>query len=296
MRIFKISDIVRDHRGTCWRDILSVYEGNGSGIGIFSADKFGFYLLAYSHLLVISGTAEVLVNQTPYLLKPGTLLTTSPLNLVSYKRVDSNFRFKVLALEKGLIDALPSIDLRPRLLDGMRFYSAPVSHLSLAHFETLSSCIDDVQRQVLRVEHPYHIDLMSNSLARFFLEFDGIILQESPIVESQTSQSQQRILENFLVLVEREYMKHRSVSYYCKVIGVTPQYLAQIVRHRTGASPTHFISELLYADARNLLAMGNMTILQVTEHLGFSDQSAFGKFFRKCSGMSPGEFVRNLKR
>lgn len=137
---------------------------------------------------------------------------------------------------------------------------------------------------------------MSNSLARFFLEFDGIILQESPIVESQTSQSQQRILENFLVLVEREYMKHRSVSYYCKVIGVTPQYLARIVRHRTGASPTHFISELLYADARNLLAMGNMTILQVTEHLGFSDQSAFGKFFRKCSGMSPGEFVRNLKR
>ena len=48
--------------------------------------------------------------------------------------------------------------------------------------------------------------------------------------------------------------------------------------------------------AATMLRDPDLTIQQVAEKMSFSDQSSFGKFFKKHTGMSPMKYRTNLKK
>lgn len=87
-------------------------------------------------------------------------------------------------------------------------------------------------------------------------------------------------------------LEHSDVGFYCEKMGLTPQYLNRVMTSETGMRPSDFIGEMLYAEARNMLASGRMAVQDVAIRLGFSDKSSFGKFFKRCSGMSPSCFAK----
>ena len=47
---------------------------------------------------------------------------------------------------------------------------------------------------------------------------------------------------------------------------------------------------MLYSEACTLLSYSQLSIQEIATVMNFSDQSSFGKFFRKKSGLSPIEF------
>ena len=53
------------------------------------------------------------------------------------------------------------------------------------------------------------------------------------------------------------------------------------------------LKEVLYSEARNLLALSEFSIQQIATELHFSDQASFSKFFKRWAGISPLEF-RNV--
>lgn len=58
--------------------------------------------------------------------------------------------------------------------------------------------------------------------------------------------------------------------------------------HRTDVRDQ--IAELLCADAKKLLECTDLDIKEIADTLGFSDQSVFGKFFLRRTGVSPSGF------
>ena len=56
------------------------------------------------------------------------------------------------------------------------------------------------------------------------------------------------------------------------------------------------LSELICADARRLLECTDMEVKEIADTLGFSDQSAFGKFFAKKTGLSPQKYRQERER
>lgn len=73
---------------------------------------------------------------------------------------------------------------------------------------------------------------------------------------------------------------------------MSPHYLTLIVKHVTGQSASDFIFEMLYSEARNLLTHSKLSIQEIASKLNFSDQSSFGKFFKRKAGVSPFDFRR----
>ena len=55
----------------------------------------------------------------------------------------------------------------------------------------------------------------------------------------------------------------------------------------TGKTAAYFLGGMLYAEACRLLTRTDYTAQQIAEELNFSDQSAFGKFFKSKAGVSP---------
>lgn len=76
----------------------------------------------------------------------------------------------------------------------------------------------------------------------------------------------------------QNYRREHLVPFYADQLNITTQYLSSVIKSLTGRTPSQFIFERLYCEARALLDHPDLSIKEIAELLHFSDQSAFGKF------------------
>ncbi len=88
----------------------------------------------------------------------------------------------------------------------------------------------------------------------------------------------------------RQVRGNRSVNHYANQLNVSPNHLNKVIKSRTRKSPSVWIDERVVLEAKVLLFQSGLTVAQIADEMGFSDQSTFGKLFRKYAGVSPTDF------
>ena len=104
------------------------------------------------------------------------------------------------------------------------------------------------------------------------------------------------IFRLFRKLLAENYRKEHELLFYATSLNVSRTYLSRMIRQVSGKTVNDYIKEVLYRDARRLLIFTDLTVKEIAEQLGFSDQSSFGKFFKKESGTSPANFRDGYKK
>lgn len=100
-------------------------------------------------------------------------------------------------------------------------------------------------------------------------------------------------VHDFIKLVRAHYTSERSVAFYASKLFISPKYLSLVVKEATGRSAARWIDEFVLMEAKNLLRYSGKNIQQVAYALNFSNQSAFGKYFKHLTGMSPTEYQKS---
>ncbi|MEO2071142.1 MAG: helix-turn-helix domain-containing protein [Zunongwangia sp.] len=90
--------------------------------------------------------------------------------------------------------------------------------------------------------------------------------------------------------------KERQVQFYADKLCVTPDYLTKILKEASRMTTKEIIEEAVIMEARKLLMDNSLTIAQIADMLHFSDQSFFGKFFKKKMKISPNFFRNQYKK
>lgn len=101
------------------------------------------------------------------------------------------------------------------------------------------------------------------------------------------------ILTNFYLLLKASFRQEHMVQYYANQLKITPKHLSVITKELTGKSAIELIQDILVEEAKLLLRQG-LSIGEIASKLHFSDQSFFGKFFKRNVGISPKEFRQNI--
>ncbi|MFJ4014095.1 AraC family transcriptional regulator [Streptomyces sp. NPDC090026] len=83
-----------------------------------------------------------------------------------------------------------------------------------------------------------------------------------------------------------------SVGDCARRIGVTPGYLTEAVKAATGRTPGQLVRAARTHEAKRLLVRTDLTVRQVAGRVGFTDPAYFCRFFRRETGLSPGDFRR----
>jgi len=94
----------------------------------------------------------------------------------------------------------------------------------------------------------------------------------------------------FLALVEQHSHEHHAIDWYASKMCLSPKYLANVVKQVTGRTTGDCINENLVKQAKSLLLATSLPVQQISDRLGFRNQSHFGTFFRRATGMSPKAF------
>lgn len=112
----------------------------------------------------------------------------------------------------------------------------------------------------------------------------------SDCFDLQDSTTDNRLINNFLALLDKHYAAHSEVSFYAAELHVTANYLNQICRKKSGITAGDLIRERILLEAKRMLTLTNLDIKEIAYSLGFNDTSYFSRFFRKNTSVSPQQF------
>lgn len=95
---------------------------------------------------------------------------------------------------------------------------------------------------------------------------------------------------NFFQLVRTNHREQRSIGFYAEKMFISPKYLSLVIKETTGRSAAEWIDHYVLQEAKNMLRYSGKNIQQIAYEMNFVNQSAFGKFFKNLTGMSPTKF------
>ncbi len=90
----------------------------------------------------------------------------------------------------------------------------------------------------------------------------------------------------FKQLLGVSFKEQHRVSFYADKLNMSPGHLNKVIRDASGKSPSVWIEEMLLLETKAMLAQTDFSIQQIALSLGFLDQSYFGRFFKKHTGVS----------
>lgn len=97
-------------------------------------------------------------------------------------------------------------------------------------------------------------------------------------------------LKPLLDFIERHYSERLTLEQAAAILHLSPSHFMRLFRRVTGEPLMSYLNRFRIAKAEALLASTNKTIAQVSQEVGFCDQSYFGYIFRKLVHMTPREY------
>ena len=260
----------------------------------FFLDKYSnemFRAGAFFYILVETGTAEFVIDCHSYIIGKGDMLLVAPRMSVKLMKKSSDFGTCGLCMEPFFFDSLSIGNyVYKRLYNSshttyvLRLEDSDTVHIR----KTL-----DLMSHYLTSDHPAE---MAGSLVNFLL------LQITEIFHSQNVHPAGRVKHSdalfrlFRKLLAENYRKEHELQFYADSLHISQTYLSRVIRQISGKTVNNYIAEALYTDARRLLVFTDLTVKEIADQLGFSDQSSFGKFFKKKSETSPANFRDEYKK
>ena len=102
-------------------------------------------------------------------------------------------------------------------------------------------------------------------------------------------------IENFKNLVEQHFKEMKRTSDYAAGLSVSANYLNSLIKEKLQCSAERFIQNRVILEAERLLLNTDLSVTEISFELGFSDNSHFGKYFKKINGQSPNQFRKSFQ-
>lgn len=112
----------------------------------------------------------------------------------------------------------------------------------------------------------------------------------APALPANAPKQNVLVLHNFRKLLESYYTEKHLPKEYAAMLYITPNHLNALCRDLLGKSAGEVIRDRVLLEAKRLLINAGQNISEIGQHLGFTDNSHFSKFFKKNTKLTPEEF------
>jgi AraC-like DNA-binding protein len=173
----------------------------------------------------------------------------------------------------------PPIPARPGL--------DPVLALSPVDLATLEPVADLIEAEVARPVGAERDAALRALLTVLLLRVDRI---RHAVGANSVAQEEQRIYQDFVALLERDFAAHHGVAHYAGALGVDPVRLSVILTHVLGITTKRAIDDRLVLEAKRLLRHTSLPLKAIATELGYADQFHLSKVFKRLTGVSPHDY------
>lgn len=252
-------------------------------------------------VLVSSGELTLQVNADTHTVSAGNIFVVRPGALTVFTSFNHESVVTVLFISSAFLNNIKldihNIELRPILSPTRSVLKLSPAETSIVrkYFDILDFNACDNSGSVFA---KLVAETLISSMVYEILRFARTRMTESALndVNDSRPDPQSRAhayVFRFMQLLHIHYAHHRTLPFYARQLCITPKYLSMLTREITGQSANEWINRVVIQEAKNLLRFSDKNIQEIAYALNFPSQSAFGKYFRRVAGKSPGAFLRD---
>ena len=152
--------------------------------------------------------------------------------------------------------------------------------------------------------HPLHIDRMSAGYAREIeglqseLEaaklMDDMIRSYCLLVQNQSLRNYSELVGRAITVIHYDLNADLSLKTLAEQLNVTPGYLSAVFKKECGCTLTDYVNDRRLDYALHLLTNTNLQIQSVAYESGIQDPNYFIRLFKRRTGMTPGQYRKQL--
>lgn len=230
-----------------------------------------------------SGSCRVKINLEVFEIKAPKLVTIMPGQIFEILSDVDTLEGYVVSLSKKFVD---KVNLPGWHHQYMKMYNNPITDIDHNKLNSLLIFYAILHRAAANDKNPFRMQIIENLISIFY--FGGVSSLDNS-VESNLKYNN-HIVANFLELVQQHYREQRLIQFYASKLCITPKYLSKLVKEHTGRAAADWIEQHVILEARAMLQSSDMSIQQIATSLNFPNQSFFGKYFKRATGVSPKQY------
>lgn len=112
---------------------------------------------------------------------------------------------------------------------------------------------------------------------------------------SATSVSYFKHYQDFENLLEESFTSQKSISYYASQLNISAKHLNRITQTVMQKTASEIITERVILEAKRMLIYLDEGLVEIAFRLGYEEYSYFARMFRKNTGITPSQFIKDHK-
>jgi len=240
----------------------------------------------YCNLICIrKGRAVLSVNLKRVLEVPGVTLLLFPGDVVKVEEASDDFELEyMLCTESVLQEAASGMEHLVYNVMREHFYTDRPEAMEIAGkiISLGQSLIDDEDGK-------YAHDIMVHLLRCMFLYYNKFLIRHNLQLSLGRSRSDE-LFGLFMYQVGAHFKESRDVNFYAELMHITPKYLTNIVRTKTGMNAKAAIDEYTVMQIKLSLQTSERPVKDIAWDYNFSSPAFFCEYFKRHTGMTPAAF------
>ena len=237
------------------------------------------------------GETSVSFNLHEFRLKKDSMFIFTPKNILLVNS-QQYFKADVIAISPDFMRRI-NIDIKNMMPLFLKFVENPTLALTPEESRSMRGMIAQIERETRGPETHFSFDIVSGLIAATIYKVGDIMyhyLAEHPEGQNNSHNRAEEYFKQFTHLLGEPFREERSVGFYARQLCITPKYLTTLIKRISGQSVSEWIDNYVILEAKTLLKYSTMSIQEIAYYLNFPNQSFFGSYFKRNTGMSPSQY------
>lgn len=252
-------------------------------------DIFRYPVRINAYILVVcsDGVIELSYNLFNVTLSANNMFLYNPDTIIRTNALTPS-KLSIMIFTREFIDevgiTLGNVPLQYKIVRERQTFS--LSEQDCRQLRTLMAITGDFVGMNKNNAH-YH-EMVKSAFKAFIYRAIYIMDEQYHSLSKETLPAQENNhFDKFMRLLQENYREQHYIKFYSEKMGLTPKYLSMLIKKTSGRLATEWIDDYLILEAKNLIKYSSMSIQQISYALHFPNQSFFGKYFKRHTGLSP---------
>ncbi|MBR3618884.1 MAG: helix-turn-helix domain-containing protein [Bacteroidaceae bacterium] len=251
-----------------------------------------FLLDTYLAVIVLNGSGTLYVGDEEFRVEKGDVFVSKPANILEKSMLSMDLEIRGIIVSKEMVEMLmKEVHLNLNWAVHVMTASHDVVRVDEAEMRRLCMYYDLLNDKLNAPNSNRKSVSLKALLVAFVNEFIEVMEENDHIMLRPTNYSSaEYIFERFIHLLEDPHQPFVSVNEYASLLHLTPKYFSSVCKKLSGKTAKEIIQEETIKQAKLLLRDNSLSIKEVADRLNFTNQSHFGTYFHRHTGLSPQQF------
>ncbi len=236
--------------------------------------------------ICLKGSGEVMIDSKIYQVNERDMFVIFPQTIFQPISFSDDIKFFVFGISP---DFFATFEIGSLISYFVYIKEHPCMALAETDVTNIMELCELVHQKSTRTGKSFMREIAEKLILALCYEICAIYSHKKPI-EQSTGKRKDVLLADFLYLLAIHYKDSREPEFYASRLFVTPKYLYQVVKEKSGQTPSAWIAFTVIVNAKGLLKNNTMSIAQISDQLNFPNPSFFTQYFKKHTGLTPGMF------